>query len=282
MQRAIDAFMRAVGSQFHPRMLALLVLPLVVSLLLWMVGGWLLWAPVTEWLSGAMFGWSWTTRLQGWLLGLGFADPLRWLVALVAMILLLPLAWVTAMVLTAMFAMPVVLRHVAPRDYPQVRRRGTASPLPGLLNALVALAVFVFGYVFSLPLWLVPLLGLLVPWLWWSWLTARVMRLDSLVEFADANERETLIRAHRGGYLLLGMMVSALNYVPPLFLITPVLSALAYAHFSLRLLREHRGGRHDGGDVVAEDGRAASGAGLLSAPVTRADARSGPPALESS
>ena len=36
-------------------------------------------------------------------------------------------------------------------------------------------------------------------------------------------------------------MVTALNYVPPLFLITPVLSALAFAHYSLALLRDERG-----------------------------------------
>ena len=46
--------------------------------------------------------------------------------------------------------------------------------------------------------------------------------------------------AAAGIYLLLGMVVSALNYVPPLFLITPVLSALAYGHYSLGLLHERR------------------------------------------
>ena len=82
--------------------------------------------------------------------------------------------------------------------------------------------------------------GLIVPWLWWGWLTARLMRFDSLVEHADTQERRELIQRHRRSFLLLGLLVSALNYIPPLFLVTPVLSALAFAHYSLALLRVER------------------------------------------
>ena len=240
MERALDAFVRAIASQFHPKMLALLILPFVVSVVLWVVGAWLLWTPVTTWLQGAIFDWSWMAGLQRWSASIGFPGLQQWLPALVALLLLLPLAWATAVLAVAVLAMPVVLRHLAPRQYPQVQRLGTVSPLPGLSNALLTLAIFAIGYLLSLPFWLVPLLGLVVPWLWWSWMMARVMRFDSLAEFADADERDALIRANRGSYMLLGMMVSALNYVPPLFLITPVLSALAFAHFSLGLLRDHR------------------------------------------
>lgn len=70
---------------------------------------------------------------------------------------------------------------------------------------------------------------------------ARVMRLDSLIEYADGRERSVATARHKHNYFLLAMAVSALNYVPPLFLITPVLSALAFGHYSLALLREQRG-----------------------------------------
>ena len=43
---------------------------------------------------------------------------------------------------------------------------------------------------------LIPPLALIVPWLWWGWLTARLMRFDSLVEHATAEERERLIREY--------------------------------------------------------------------------------------
>jgi hypothetical protein len=91
-----------------------------------------------------------------------------------------------------------------------------------------------------MPLWLIPPLALIVPWLWWGWLTASLMRFDSLVEHADRNERERLIRSDRRAYLLLGLSVALLNYIPPLFLVAPVLSALVFAHYSLSRLRQRR------------------------------------------
>jgi hypothetical protein len=110
-------------------------------------------------------------------------------------------------------------------------------------NAVSSSLLFVAGYLVSLPLWLVPPLALVVPWLCWSWLTARVMRFDSLVEHASAAERRAAIANRRGEYFVLALLVTALNYVPPLFLVTPVLSALAFCHYSLAALREQRAAR---------------------------------------
>jgi hypothetical protein len=66
------------------------------------------------------------------------------------------------------------------------------------------------------------------------------MRLDSVIEYADAGERRLLLARYKRDYLALAMLVSVLNYIPPLFLVTPVLSALAFGHYSLAALRAER------------------------------------------
>ena len=66
------------------------------------------------------------------------------------------------------------------------------------------------------------------------------MRFDSLLEHATPAERNVIIRQNRSQYFLLGMMISALNFFPLMVLVTPVLSALAYGHFSLKALRDLR------------------------------------------
>jgi hypothetical protein len=136
--------------------------------------------------------------------------------------------------------MPVVIRHLGNGAYADVERRGSLALAANLWNVFRSLALFVIGYLLTMPLWLIPPLALVVPWLWWGWLTARLMRFDSLVEHADAGEREALIRSDRRHYLLLGLAVALLNYIPPLFLVAPVLSALVFAHYSLSRLRERR------------------------------------------
>jgi hypothetical protein len=240
MERVFKAFGRAVVSQLHPKMLALLLLPFFVSIVFWIAAAVLAWDPLTGWLASALFDGGWLGGVYGWAQGIGLGGVREWIPALIAVLLVLPASWVTAVVLVAVFAMPLVMRFLAARDYPELVRRGTASPLPGLWNVLLALAIFAFGYLLTLPLWLIPPLALVVPWLLWSWLSARVMRLDSLIEFADPEERRLFVERYRREYFLLGMTVSVLNYIPPLFLITPVLSALAFGHYSLALLRARR------------------------------------------
>jgi hypothetical protein len=172
-----------------------------------------------------------------WVAQYGLGGLSTWLPNLFAFLLLVPIAIATALALIAVIAMPVVIRHLGKGPYADVERRGSLALAANLLNVAKSLGVFVVGYLATLPLWLIPPLALIVPWLWWGWLTARLMRFDSLVEHATAEEREQLIRTDRRAYLTMGLAVAALNYIPPLFLIAPVLSALVFAHYSLARLR---------------------------------------------
>lgn len=239
----IQAFFRGVASQFHPAMLALLVGPFLLSLALGVIGLWWVWDPLLQWVSSTFFeaqgalGWvfGWTARFGGveWLKGL--------VSVMMVMLLFIPLLFALALVLVAVLAMPVVNRHLGQGPYKDVERRGSWSVGASVWNALSSFVMFFVGYVLTMPLWLIPPLAFIVPWLWWSWLTARIMRFDSLVEHADPEERKRLIAAHRKETFGLSMMVSALNYIPPLFLLTPVLSALMFGHYSLTRLRQSRG-----------------------------------------
>lgn len=255
MSRVIAAFLRAIASQLHPKMLALLLVPFAVAVVFWTLVALFAWDPLVDWLRTAFFEgggvvhWLWTQA--GPYLPAGFQGLAT---AAVALMLLLPLMFVTALVLIAVLSMPAVNLYLGRGAYRDVERRGAWSVLASLWNALAGTLLFLAGYLATLPLWLVPPLGFVIPWLWWGWLTAKVMRFDSLVEHADADERRALISAHRGRYLALGLLVTVLNYVPPLFLVTPVLSALAFGHFSLTLLREWRAGQDPSSGGPADDG----------------------------
>lgn len=247
MTRVFAAFVRAFASQLHPRMLALLVVPFAVAVVFWILVALFAWDPLVGALRGAFFeGGGVVQSLFEWAASFGLEGLRGVVVAIVAVMLLLPLMLLTALVLVAVLSMPAVTRHLGRGTYRTVERRGSWSVLPSLWNALWSGLLFLAGYLATLPLWLVPPLAFVLPWLWWGWLTARVMRYDSLVEHADPGELDALVREHRAQYLVLGLLVSALNYVPLMFLVTPVLSALAFSHFSLSLLRDRRaafGGR---------------------------------------
>jgi uncharacterized protein involved in cysteine biosynthesis len=242
MNRAVTAFLRALASQLHPKMLALLLVPFAVAIVLWVVVAWAVWDPLVDWLRVQFFEGG---GVANWIYGQAERFGLEGLrdvvTAAVALMLVVPLMFVTALLIIALFSMPAVNRHLGGGPYRDVERRGSWSVVASLWNALWATLVFLAGYLVTLPLWLIPPLGFIVPWLWWGWLTARLMRFDSLVEHADPAERRALIGRHRRETFLLAGMLTVLNYIPPLFLLTPVLSALAFVHFSLAALRADRG-----------------------------------------
>lgn len=272
MTRVIAAFARALRSQLHPRMMALLVFPFAATLVFWIAAAIWLWEPLNDQLRALMFGSTGVPVLVGWMSIVGLQRTGALATALMALMLLAPVMFVVAMLLVSVVATPIVTRHLARGGYADIRRAGGWSMLAGIGTALVALVVFVVGYVLTLPLWLIPFAGFLVPWFWWSWLTARILRTDSLAEHATREERDVLIARHRHGYLALAMLVTLLNYVPPLFLVTPVLSALAFGHFSLVALRDLRSeptAFPPGGPVGPEDMPVPGGGPVVDAQAAR-------------
>ncbi len=239
--KIIVALGRGIVSQFHPKMLALLIVPLAVAVLVWGLSAWYFWDPMTAWLRVTWFtGDGWIARGYAWVSQYGLAGLDQWIPNLFAFMLIVPVAIATALALIAVLAMPGVVRFLGKRDYADVERRGTFGVIPSLGNVVRTLAIFIPGYLLTLPLWLIPPLALIIPWLWWGWLTARLMRFDSSIEHASGDEHQRLMRRERSGYMVLGLACAALNYIPPLFLIAPVLSALVFGHYSLSCLREMR------------------------------------------
>ena len=241
MPPSLSAFLKALLSQLHPKMLGLLALPAFVCVIVLTLVAGFAWTPLSAGVSLHMLEPNTTIgKAYVWASGLGLGGIKEILMISMALLIFTPLAFVLGLAVTAAVAMPVVVRFLGSGGYKDIHLEGSFSVSGSLLNSFVALAVFAVVYLLSVPLWLVPIVGLLVPWLCWSWLTARIMRFDSLLEHATPAEREVIIKTHRTQYFLLGMMLSALNFFPLMVLVTPVLSALAFGHFSLRALRELR------------------------------------------
>lgn len=242
MTGVLQALGRAGRSITHPKMLGLLLIPFVVAVIFWILTAWLVWDPLMGWITARLGdGSGWIAGSWQWLVKVN-AD---WVLpALVLVLLVVPMMFASALVLIGVFATPVVLAFLSGHGYPDVERRANAFNAGGIArslgNALWSLALFVVGYLLTMPLWLIPPLIVVVPWFWWTWLTARLMRLDSLADHADDAERRRMITTYRRDYFLLGGAVSLLNYLPPLFIVAPIFAALAFCHFSLQRLRELR------------------------------------------
>ena len=102
--------------------------------------------------------------------------------------------------------------------------------------------LFIVGWLVTLPLWLVPGLGIVLPLFWMAWLNRRTFAYDALSLHATREEWLHLRRQRANVLIWLGLIMALLTHVPLLGLFAPSLAALAYIHFCLEALRRLRQG----------------------------------------
>lgn len=232
----LTAFTRALRDLAHPRVLAVLFLPMVGAIILWSVLGLVFWDTWTEALRSLIDG----TAAGRWLIAHGAS----WIAASAAFIgvfaLVLPAMLMTALVVTELVAMPVVV-SVASRRYPGLikERGGTVSG--SIVNATIAFCGFVLLWLVTLPLWLTGIGAMVLPALNSAYLSQRLFRYDAVAEHASREEFRELVRRSRGKLFGMGLALALFYYVPFVNLIAPVLSGLAFTHLCLGELERLRG-----------------------------------------
>jgi uncharacterized protein involved in cysteine biosynthesis len=237
MSQITKALLQAFASLLHPRMLLLLLWPVLVALVLWLGLAFAFWSQAAAWLQlqfdqTAAIGWAITV----WPLSL-IAMHLAWILLA---LLFIPLVLITAVLIIGVFAMPAMVGHVAERAYPGLERRQGGTVAGGLVNSVMALAWLALLVLLSLPLWFFPLLWPLLPVVLFGYLNQRVFRYDALAEHATGWEMETLFRRHRRELFLLGVVVSLFGMIPLLGFFAPVYGGLAFIHYCLARLAQLR------------------------------------------
>lgn len=67
-----------------------------------------------------------------------------------------PLIYVTAALIVATIALPLMLERVSRRDYADVEQRHADSNLGNAWNSILAGILFLLALIVSLPFWLIP------------------------------------------------------------------------------------------------------------------------------
>lgn len=232
MSDVMRSLLRAGGNLFDPRILALLLLPVLGSFLLWSVLTWVFWDAWTGFVSGMLR----STVVAGWLQNWSVVWIIDYTAVLAVLIAVVPAMLVTALVITEIVAMPVIVRFVADGYYPGLGHAFGGSVAGSIANAVVAIVIFVLLWVVTLPLWLTGFGAVLAPLLTSAWLNQRLFRYDAMADHASREEFADFVRTSRGELFLLGILLSALLYVPVLNLAVPVLAGLAFTHFGLARL----------------------------------------------
>ena len=236
MAQILAAFGSALRDLREPRILALALLPPAAALAVWFA---LAWAYADDWariVANSIASTPWLAWIGDW----GLSSVFVWASGIAAFALLVPVMLITAVLVTGIVAMPVIVPWVGKRDFPQLEQRQGLTAAGSVMNAVKASLQFAGLWLLTLPLWLTGVGALLLP----AFLSARfngcVFRYDALAEHASAAEYARVVDGAGGKLFGLGLLLSACYYVPVFNLAVPVLSGLAYTHLCLAELARLR------------------------------------------
>ena len=228
--RAIaGAMRRALPILFTARVIGLATLPVLGAAFVWTAIG--------------VVAWDQLTGKLVHLLG-GAADAALWqriAADVVAVLMFAALAIATALAATAVLTMPVIVKTVAARHYPNLAVRRGGTFVGSTRNAALALVVFVPLWLLTLPLLALPPLYIAVSLLLNAWLSQRMFRYDALAEHASGDEIAAVVRERKTRLLLLGLALSPLSLVPLVnILVLPIYAGIAFTELCLAELASRR------------------------------------------
>ena len=250
MSRAFASIAFAFVNLLHPRMLWLMIWPVLVALFLWGLAAFLYWTRTALWLAGHFRQWTesgvFFVRFDG-------GEALIFAAHVILVLLFVPAVYLTALMILSTFGMTEMVEHVASRRFPQLARRRGGGIAGSIWNGIVALAGMLLLAAVTLPLWVIPPFWPLIPVVIFAWVNQRVLRYDALAEHASADEMQALFAAQRKPLYLLGALFALIAYVPLVGFIAPVLFGLAFIHLLLGALQAMRQAPIEGEVVSVRD-----------------------------
>jgi hypothetical protein len=234
MRTVLGAIGYGAANLLHPRMLWLMVWPMLLAAGLWGIAALFLWVRTAVRIAEI---------IQMGLDVVSIQAPDAALIAAHAVLFLLfvPLVWLTALFILGMFGMGQMVDHVAAVSFPNLERRQGGGLAGSIANGLATLIGMLLLAVVTLPLWLLAPLWPLIPLVIFAWANQRLLRYDALADHADRQEMRAIFRQRRGHLYLLGLLLALVAYIPVVGFIAPVLFGLAFIRYLLGALAEHRG-----------------------------------------
>ena len=216
MIKLLDSFWRAVMYCLHPRVIALSILPVIITGTLALGLGYFYWDAATLVVQNHLDSYRLVSVMTNWLAGVGFSNLHRVLAPIVILLLAIPVVVIGSLLFVATFMTPSMVALVARRRFPALERKNGGSFLASVLRSLGATLLAGVVLLLSTPLWLVPPLILILPPLIWGWLTYCVMSYDALAEHASPEERAQIFRENKWPLLGIGVLSGYLGAAPSL------------------------------------------------------------------
>ena len=242
MDYVLSCFYKAFSDVLNRKVLFKLLLPFILSFVLWTFITWLGW----DWILSLGFKLYNSTLMQGFVKVISpylamTEDPLVAVTAAVFILaVIFPAALVTALFITSLILVPIMVESLRQKEFSHLLKKSN-SIFAGTGTSLIYSLKYSFMWLGTLPLWLIiPGGAILVPYLLLSWFNSRLFAWESLIEITDPVSARNFLTDYSKALFFLGLLTSALYFVPFVNFLAPSLSAAAYARYCLTQSAENQ------------------------------------------
>lgn len=235
-----DSFRKGLVTQFQPRMLFAVLMPLVVGLLSIIMLLIYAWNPLDHWFETSVADWTWFQKTQSSLSGWGVSTMSGWIAGLLSFIALTTIGVIIGLATAAVVVTPLAVKFISKNYFPKLERRGENANTVSIINAVKVSSIFILGWLLTLPLWFIPLMSIALSLFWGAYAFSHMSQVDAIVEHATAEERKYILSHHKKGFWFIGLICASLSLIPFMGLVMPVFSIIVCTHYGLHALEKLR------------------------------------------
>lgn len=236
MQQIIIALTRSFTSLMRPDIWKYVILPPVIGTIIWVIASFMWLITLTDWLVAE----TPLSTLHGWLNDWSLAWFATGVAFLGAWVVLLAGAYLIAIMIAGVWALPGIVHILSTTEYTDVARHGNDSLMVSIGVTGKAVLLYTIGWILTLPVWIVPGMSVVHSFFWLAYLNRATFAFDALCAHVTPEEWQHIKSTHAKQLWLLGLLSALLAHIPVVGFFAPVLAAMAFAHYGLQELRAIR------------------------------------------
>lgn len=230
------SFRKGLLIQCQPRMLFAVLLPLIITMMAFVFLLVTAWSPLDNWLFESATQWSWFQKAQSSLEGWGFSTMSEWISHLLSLISISALSVIIGLAGAAIIVTPLAVKFISQHHFPNLEKKGKHANSISIYNAIKVSAIFIIGWLLTLPLWFFPMMPIVLSLFWGAYAFAYMSRVDAMVEHATKEERLYILTTRNKGFWTIGLVCAAISLIPFMGLVMPVFSIIVCTHYGLNAL----------------------------------------------
>lgn len=244
----LTSIQKALLSLLQPAILLRLLIPLFASVFFGIFILIFFWSSFIAFLSGNLLEITWLSdglnRVFSFL-GTDASGVLFFLSGFIFVIIVLMSMYAVTLILFSTLLVPLLIPPIRRIYYPELPIANHANFFASLGNSLKAICVFLFFFIISFPLFLIPGMSLLIPLILNSYLAQKVFPFDVLQDIASTAEIKSFQQQHKNQMWMLAFSTGILIYIPLVNFLAPAITALSFIFYifdSLIYFRQNKTG----------------------------------------